>query len=164
MTLSVLAARSDGLDPAYSQEFMLAATARRLHRPVVALESLDQQRRTLQTVDRESIEGVADHMLRQLETGNVRRVLARVGEVWEQGDLAALEAYAEWCDCAQTPRDRQFLHQLNDERNPAMADRIVALHHGGQKVFAGVGAMHMVGPQGLPALLAVRGLRVERLR
>jgi uncharacterized protein len=44
-----------------------------------------------------------------------------------------------------------------------LADSIAALHRGGERVFAAVGALHMFGPQGLPALLAARGFEVERV-
>ena len=41
------------------------------------------------------------------------------------------------------------------------ADKVKALHAAGQRVFVAVGALHMVGPQGLPALLAEAGFQVE---
>jgi hypothetical protein len=56
-----------------------------------------------------------------------------------------------------------LLRRLNDERNPNLAARIDALHARGQRVFAAVGALHMTGPRALPALLAQRGYRVERV-
>ncbi|MGE8202818.1 MAG: TraB/GumN family protein, partial [Variovorax sp.] len=39
-------------------------------------------------------------------------------------------------------------------------DGIERLHFGGKRVFAAVGALHMIGPQGLPALMAARGFTV----
>ncbi len=42
------------------------------------------------------------------------------------------------------------MKRLLDERNPALAERIDALHAGRQAVFAAVGSLHMVGPNGLP--------------
>ena len=33
----------------------------------------------------------------------------------------------------------------------------------GKRVFAAVGALHMIGPTALPSLLAARGYRVERV-
>jgi uncharacterized protein YbaP (TraB family) len=40
----------------------------------------------------------------------------------------------------------------------------VAQHREGRRVFAAVGALHMVGPQSLPRLLERQGFRVERIR
>jgi uncharacterized protein YbaP (TraB family) len=163
MTLSVLSARWDGLDPAYSQELALSAMARRQRRSVIALESVDQQRQALQGLAPGSAPELAERLLHQLETGSVRRVLARIGDVWEQGDLGALEDYESWCDCAASPADRRVLHSLNEDRNLAMADRVEALHRGGARVFAAVGALHMAGPRGLPQQLRERGFQVDRL-
>ena len=53
--------------------------------------------------------------------------------------------------------------QLLDSRNAAMAQRIAALHDEGLRVFAGVGALHAPGPQGLVALLSQRGVSVTRM-
>ena len=77
---------------------------------------------------------------------------------------AGARDYERWCECAKTADDRALLAALNDERNPALAERIDALHREGQRVFAAVGALHMTGPQALPALLRARGFTVERVR
>ena len=55
------------------------------------------------------------------------------------------------------------MKRLLDDRNPASPTRIDALHAGGQRVFAAVGSLHMIGPNGLPALMGERGYRVERI-
>ena len=54
------------------------------------------------------------------------------------------------------------MRRLKVDRNPALADRIAALHIQGHRVFAAVGALHMTGPMTLPRLLAARGFSVER--
>ena len=43
-----------------------------------------------------------------------------------------------------------------------MADAIGRLHEN-VSVFAAVGALHMVGPQGLPTLLQAKGFKVQRV-
>jgi uncharacterized protein YbaP (TraB family) len=53
------------------------------------------------------------------------------------------------------------MKRVLDDRNPGLAASIDALHLGGKRVFAAVGSLHMIGPRGLPALLARRGYRVE---
>jgi uncharacterized protein YbaP (TraB family) len=104
-----------------------------------------------------------DAALRQLELGESRAMLLRIARVWDEGRAEELERYAQWCGCADTDADRQALVRLLDERNAPLAERIVAEHAAGRRVFAAVGALHMVGPVGLPALLAARGFQVQRI-
>jgi hypothetical protein len=55
------------------------------------------------------------------------------------------------------------MQTLNDDRNPALADGIEALHRDGRGVFAAVGALHMTGAKALPTLLQQRGFTVRRV-
>ncbi|MBX3598973.1 MAG: TraB/GumN family protein [Rubrivivax sp.] len=162
-TLLLLEARWLGLDPAYAQETLLAARARAAGKRIVALESAAQQQAVLVPADPDEARELVGQTLQQLEDASGRRVLQRLAEAWERGDLAALEDYGRWCECADSEAEREFLRRLNDERNGPLADGIAALHARGQRVFAAVGALHMTGPQALPALLAARGFRVERV-
>ena len=78
-------------------------------------------------------------------------------------DLDELANYERWCECVVGDDDRRLMKRLLDDRNGGLADGIDALHREGRRVFAGVGVLHMVGPKGLPALLAARGFQVERV-
>jgi uncharacterized protein YbaP (TraB family) len=166
-TLTVLEARWLGLDAAYAQEHVLLARSRAEGRVparrVLALETAAQQKSALLPDDpAEALNTLADS-LTQLEDRSGRRVLARLAQAWERGDLHALSTYEAWCECATSADERAFMRRLNDERNPALADGIAAQHKAGLRVFAAVGALHMTGRAGLPLLLAQRGFRVERV-
>ena len=162
-TLTVLEARWFGLDPGHALEQALTAQARALGRRVISLETAAQQTAALVPDDEAEARSLLDQSLQQLEDQSARRVLRRLTSAWEQGDLATLEDYAKWCECVATEADHSFLRQLNDARNPGLADGIEAQHRQGKRVFAAVGALHMTGPQSLPALMAQRGFRVERV-
>ncbi len=162
-TLAVLEARWLGLDPAYALEHLLLAQARALHRRVVSLESPQLQTGVLVPADEGQARTLLEQSLQQLEDHSGRRVLQRLAAAWEQGDLATLEDYGQWCECVADADDRDFLRRLNDDRNPALADGIEAVHRRGRRVFAAVGALHMTGPRSLPRLLAQRGFKVERV-
>lgn len=163
VTLSVLAGRRDGLDPAWAQEFALAGFMRALQRPVLALESAQRQREALVPPTPQASERLAAQLLAQLEGDRVRPVLRELAEAWATSDLDRIAHYEDWCDCVHDDDDRQQLHRLNDARNPALAARIDALHREGRRLFVAVGALHMTGPLGLPRLLAERGYTVERV-
>jgi uncharacterized protein YbaP (TraB family) len=162
-TLTVLEARWLGMDPGYAMEQLLLAQMRPQGRRVVSLETAAQQKAALVPDDSAEALTVLDESLTQLEDQSGRRVLARMAAAWEHGDLAALEDYESWCECASSDADRAFMRHLNDERNPQLADGIEAQHKRGARVFAAVGALHMTGPQSLPKLLEQRGFKVERV-
>jgi uncharacterized protein YbaP (TraB family) len=162
-TLAVMAARWDGLDAAYGQEFLLTAHARAARLPVVALETPARQMQALIPPAGTPLEDLISRGLDQLEQGVMRRITARLVAAWERGDLAELEDYERWCECVASAEERALMRRLNDERNPAMAERIDALHRDGKRVFVALGALHMTGPQGLPRLLRERGYSVERV-
>jgi uncharacterized protein YbaP (TraB family) len=162
-TLTVLEARWLGMDPAYAMEQLLASQVRGNGRRVVSLESVAQQTAVLVPQDPVEALAVVEQSLGQLEDQTARRVIDRMAQAWESGDLAALEDYAGWCECAVSDADKAAMRKLNDERNGPLAAGIEAQHRQGRRVFAAVGALHMTGPQGLPRLLEQRGFRVERV-
>jgi hypothetical protein len=163
VTLAVLAARWEGLDAGFGQEVALAGAARSLQLPVLSLETVELQMATLIPSDPAEATEVLAQTLEQLESGAARRVSARLAEAWAGGRLDELAQYERWCECIASDEDRAFLRRLNDERNPGLAERIDALHREGRRVFAAVGALHMTGPQALPALMAQRGYVVEKI-
>ena len=163
VTLTVLAARRQGLDPGYAQEFVLGGFARAGGRSVVSLESPELQMAALIPRDAAAAERMVEQLLEQLEQGRAQGVMTRLAGAWERGDLAEIGNYEGWCDCVASDEDRAQLKRLNDDRNPALADGIEALHRKGRKVFAALGSLHMTGPQSLPGLMQQRGFAVERL-
>ena len=162
-TLTVMEARWLGMDSSYAMEQVLAAQVRLLGRRVVALESVATQIQALVPDDEAEARTLLDQSLQQLEDQSARRVLERLAAAWDEGNLAGLEDFESWCECAGNEAERASLRKLNDERNAPLADGIESQHRQGKKVFAAVGALHMTGPQGLPLLLAQRGFKVERV-
>ncbi len=79
---------------------------------------------------------------------------------WLSGDLAGLDAMGDGGMLA----DEELREVLVLSRNRAWADRIEYLLIEGREPFVAVGAGHMLGEEGLPALLAARGHAVERLQ
>lgn len=161
MLLAIGEARRAGLDPAFAQEVMLLAAAR--GRRVVSLETAALQKDLLMPDDPATLAALVEQTLQPLEDGRGPQVIGRLAGAWAAGDLATLERYEQWCDCVQVEADRTAMRALVDDRNPAMAARIAALHAEGRPLLAAVGALHMTGPNALPRLLAAAGFEVERV-
>ena len=159
--LTTLMGRRDGLHPSYGIDLFLAGWGRSEKRRVVSLESPELQLQALRSATPAETTRSVAAALDEIESGRARPLLRRLAQLWADGDWATLSAYESWCDCLKTSAERADLKRLLDDRNPGLADAIAALHASGQQVFAAVGSLHMIGPTGLPALLARRGYRID---
>ncbi|MEO8836341.1 MAG: TraB/GumN family protein, partial [Caldimonas sp.] len=137
--------------------------ARGLNKPVLSLETPTEQMAALRSPTRAAMLAAVRSGLDDLDSGRTGPLLARMAKDWTDGDLADLERYGRWCHCMSDAAERAQMHRVVDERNPPIADRIDAVHAAGQRVFAAVGSLHMIGPNGVPALLSRRGYAVERV-
>ncbi len=79
---------------------------------------------------------------------------------WESGDTAALQA--TMTEQIQ-PGDRAMMNRLLDDRNKRWLTPIEKLLADNDQSLLIVGAGHLVGPMGVPALLKERGYTVERV-
>lgn len=164
MALQALVGRSQGLDPAYGIDLMLAGAARAMGKPVTGLETPAIQLRELFSDDPAVMEKSMDDGLGQLENGQSLAMANTLAALWEKGDADKLASFPSWCDCLNTESERAEYRRIVEGRNPGMAEGIIGLMAQGRTVFAAVGALHLIGAQGLPALLAAKGYEVERVR
>ena len=163
ITYTVLSARRDGLDPAFGQEFTLVGFARAQQRPVTSLESVAAQMSVLLPREAATARTSFERMLADLESGKSRTHLVRISEAWARGDLGMLGNLEALCACQPTKEERDFMRQLNDERNPHLAQRIAQEHAKGRPILAAVGILHMTGPKALTTLLEQQGFEVRRV-
>jgi uncharacterized protein YbaP (TraB family) len=161
-TLSVMAARRDGLDPAHAIDLVLAVLARQFGKPVASLETPEMQVQALQMPSQAETIDFVSSSLDDLESGRTRPMLNHIAKVWIDGNFAELARFESWCNCVDTATERAAMKRMLDDRNPQLAAAIDILHSSGTRVFAAVGSLHMIGPRGLPALLRQRGYRVEQ--
>jgi len=162
-SLSLNLARRDGLDAQFGSETFLALMARSRGVKVVSLETVELQLRALLAADDAEARQILIDGLHELESGHARASLLDLVTMWETGDIRRLDTYEQWCECVVTPMEKLQMQRLLDERNPAMARQIDAMHRSGSRVLVAVGSLHMSGPRGLPALLARMGYAIERL-
>ena len=81
-------------------------------------------------------------------------------QAWARGDLAAVDAETN----AEFLNDPMLRDALLVRRNQAWAMRLGGDLAQGKHPFVAVGLAHLVGKEGLPALLTQRGYRVTRLQ
>ncbi len=84
----------------------------------------------------------------------------RLEQAWASGDMAAITA--------ETNRDfltdPELRAALLTGRNKAWAQRLRQVMAAGEQPFVAVGAAHLAGPEGLPALLTAQGYAVRRVQ
>jgi uncharacterized protein len=143
-----------GYDPALGVDQQVAGWAARDGKPVAGLETLDEQlllfkRLTADTQRELFLKTLAELATMQEDTGTL------IAE-WRSGDIAAL------ADRLETEfGDFPELHDaLVTRRNRAWLPAVEALLAAGETGLVVVGALHLVGPEGLPALLEQAGYRV----
>lgn len=109
-------------------------------------------------------DGMAEADQRALLASTVRDANSGDGRAmaaaWTAGDLTTLSAFAD-AALTGTPALRE---RLVSARNRRWAERIDGLLAGGARPFIAVGAGHVIGEDGLPALLETAGWRVARVQ
>jgi hypothetical protein len=129
-------------------------------KPIAGLETLASQFAMLsgQTL------AVQDLMLRDVLLRS-DALVAYTGELldaWSRGDEAGLERQILQ-PVDEAPELASFYASFFWQRNAAMTARLVELARDGQTRFVVLGAGHMLGAKGIPALLAQQGFVVERV-
>jgi hypothetical protein len=128
--------------------------------PIVALETPEFQLSLLDSLPIDvQVRMLSEVLDKQTETGASS---TRLYDAWRLGDLGVIEAETLAPGRAD-PKLRDFHERVYLERNRAMAGRIDELLREQKVWFVVVGAGHMVGSEGIPALLAARGHRVARV-
>jgi uncharacterized protein YbaP (TraB family) len=162
-TLTMLTGRRDGLEAAYAIDFMLAGMGHGANKTVVSLETPESQLQALQMGDAQQTAVLVRESLDELQSERARLSLMQLAQVWAHSDYEQIAHYFEWCECVDSQVEREFMKRLLDDRNPGLAQKVDALHRSGKQVFAAVGSLHLVGPNGLPALMEKMGYQVEQV-
>lgn len=95
-----------------------------------------------------------------VEASEPAGLAGRLGDAWMQGDTEQIEMLSRRGMLA----DPELREALLDRRNRAWAAAIVRLIEDGRRPLVAVGAGHMIGSAGLPALLIRQGYRVRRVQ
>ncbi len=147
-----------GLDPEQGIDRHLLTRAAEAGRPVVALETAEQQVALLMGPDAVIDAKMLEEALAETPE-SMLKVMDDLVAAWRAGDPAAMDAaYREqWSDDASM---QQFHQEMLVSRNRGMADGLAARRG---RWFVVVGALHLCGADGVPALLAEAGWTVRQV-
>lgn len=145
-----------GYDGALGVERQLAAWAEADGTPVDGLETLDEQLQLFKQLDA----GLQVQVLMKTlaELAGIEDQAVQLVEAWRQADLGALEQQLELDFTGFEP----LRERIVTDRNRAWLPEVEALLAQEGTSLVVVGALHLVGGTGLPALLEQRGYKVAR--
>jgi uncharacterized protein len=158
LTLYVAALADAGFDPALGVEQQLADWARRDGKPVTGLETFAQQVAIFKGLELDVQRELLMKTLEELPS--MPADAATLVAEWRAGDDAALAGKLD----TEFEGYEALRERLVGERNRAWLEPLDALLDAPGVTLVVVGALHLVGPDGLPALFAAQGLQVESLR
>ncbi len=157
LTVSLMALQAQGFDAEHGVEQIIHAAAKKAGKAGCGLETLDGQ---LGLLDGLPAELQAEMLLQSIEeASDVEGVIEPLLAAWRDGDESGLEKRLDE-DFGDYP---ELGEVLLFERNERWADQVSDMLAGDDDVLLVVGAMHLVGERGLPALLEERGFTVEKL-
>jgi uncharacterized protein YbaP (TraB family) len=157
VTLGDAALAGLGVNAAAGAEALLSARARTQNKPIIGLETAEQQLRFFDGLPQ------ADQTAMLLATiddvADAKADMTRMVTLWQAGDVDAIAQDFD-TDMRATPLLRQ---RLLVARNINWANWLAAVMQRPGKLFVAVGAGHLGGPDGLLAQLRARGLTPEPL-
>jgi uncharacterized protein YbaP (TraB family) len=152
-----------GYMPALSVESYLTRLAKQSNKPVLELESIEQQFELFESAPFPTQVAFLEDAVKAVETRAARREINRIAQAWETADQAALERLLSEMRAQSTPGARFTVETILLGRHPAMVRKIEALMAEGRTHLIAVGSLHLPGADGLVAMLRARGYTVTLL-
>jgi uncharacterized protein YbaP (TraB family) len=146
-----------GFDPALGLDQHFYDQAKEAGRAVQGLETVAYQISRFDEMTPEQQDRMLAETLKELETETT--TVGKLGDAWKAGDVATVERIA----LADVKSDPAMYQRLLVERNKNWIPKIDALFARRGKAMVVVGAAHLVGPDGLVAMLRAKGYTVEQL-
>jgi uncharacterized protein YbaP (TraB family) len=148
-----------GYNPEMGVDRQLLADAKAGSKPVMGLETTEQQMRFFADLPPQVELALLTQTLDHGSEGAAQ--LDQLAGAWLAGDVDALNALLKQEDMAVS--DKRLRKLLLGDRNAAWAERLSQLVKAGGTHFVAVGAAHLTGTDSLQNFLRQRGFTVERL-
>ncbi len=145
-----------GLETYFSQR------ARNTGKQITALETMAQQMQMLDQLSLQLQTAMLEITVDELANGEVAGLVADMAKSWQSGNIEALDAVLN-VEKRRLPDAlaNEFHQRFLSDRNLDMARKIENMLSNDQTVFVAIGALHMVGADAIPALLAGKGYQVK---
>jgi len=156
LMIQQLALAQSGFEAGAGIDMQMAQRAQADHKPVIALETIAEQLGYFSNLSLEQQRQFLRATLKGLDTE--RGDMAGLVSAWQNGDTGELERLMHK-DAQESP---ELFRQLTTERNRRWLPKIAALLDDSHDYLVIVGAMHLVGDDGIVQLLRRQGRVVEQ--
>ena len=146
-----------GFNPALGLDQHFYDEAQAASMKVQGLETVEYQISRFDEMTMEQQDRMLAETLKELATETA--TVGKLGDAWKSGDVAAIEGIA----LADLKSDPAMYQRLLVERNKNWLPKIEALFARRGRALVVVGAAHLVGPDGLIAMLKAKGYTVQQL-
>jgi uncharacterized protein len=154
LALQQAVAAREGLDGSSGVDRALAS---RWTKPVEEFEGAEAQ---LAIFDRLAEDDQRALLLAVLRGGDVGDESERLAKAWARGDMALIAREID----GEFLSDPELREALLTGRNRTWTEKLDARLKQGARPFVAVGAAHLAGPEGLPAMLGTKGYKVTRVQ
>ena len=157
MTVELMALYRIGFNPMYGVEMTMTTRAAADGKPIEGLETVDEQ---LSFLDGLPLDVQNEMLLQALrESASLREQIDELIVAWRHGDISTLNA-----GLLESIAEESELHDvLIVKRNRRWVNAILEWLDDEQDYLVVVGALHLVGDEGVPALLEQRGIGMHQL-
>lgn len=163
LALVMGALQAYGFNPGYATDLYLIELARNFNKDIGELESIDYQLKLFDSIPPSDQVAFLEETLKALEQGQMKNDTQALVKAWLASDARALQQQS-LKSMQDNPRSARWMQQkLFTERNQLMAASIDRLLTKGGQPFVAIGALHLTGADGVPALLEKRGYRIKNL-
>ena len=164
MTIAMLEIQRLGYDPSLGLDAHFARRARAQSKPIVQLESMEQQMALFEGLPPATQEGLLRMAVRGVADGELAVEVSELMAAWKAGDVLGIQrSVTRELEDLPPPAAEALRERLYDRRNHDMTAKVIGILAGSEPHFVAVGAGHLIGPTGLPELLRKRGYEVRRL-
>jgi uncharacterized protein len=161
--LALYEAAQAGYMPALAVEAYLTRLATSEAKPILEFEGIELQFELFEQAPWSTQIAFLEEALKAVENRAARREINRIAQAWETADAAALERVLAEMRAQTSVGARFTVDTILLGRHPQMVRRIETLMADGKVYLFAVGALHLVGPQGLVAALKARGYTITEL-
>lgn len=147
-----------GLDPNEGIDMYFLQKAG--NKPVEQLEDAAFQVKLLATFPDKDADRAILHALKQAQLS--LQTMSQISSYWSRGDAEKMDQLVATMSADDTPDEKALGHRLREDRNPHMTERLEKCLQSSEKCFMVVGALHVIGSEGIVKQLQAHGYKVEQ--